>query len=368
VARHVAVALVERDGRHRPHGRVAGARLHLHVCRVRVKMSDVGSVSSYSEYSDEDESVEEGRPATVWLSPSEYNVADLPSLLNSTAKRKKTLESLFPTLADRVYRCKEFPGGVYINEFGEACPDDERTGIYKCIGAEAPEDDLPNGAEAPEGDDDVATEDENDMVHDSEDEYWAQKEAAKRKRSYGSDDDDDDYVDDDESDDEDTASDDTESDDTDGEAAPSAATPSTDANVNLLEHLRSITDEQSRRTDLEHQKRLERIRRQKLVRLVEHWSDTWTTLRKSAFKKQPSNGKRRKNESIEMKYEANIVLSEKPECEFEFHKPFTRTTVTAAMNCTEKSIVCQCSKSFTDIGQMYKHLDDEHFVTKPMIA
>ena len=54
----------------------------------------------------------------------------LPILLNSTSRRVKTLETYIAprNLRGTVYHCVEFPDGVFINEYGEVCPDHELTG------------------------------------------------------------------------------------------------------------------------------------------------------------------------------------------------------------------------------------------------
>lgn len=90
---------------------------------------------------DEEEAVdEEGEPDYIWLSPAEFNDPNLPYLLGAPAnpkstrthsRRQKSAESLFPHLSDTLYRCKEYPHGIYVNSFGQLCPDDKRSGLYQ---------------------------------------------------------------------------------------------------------------------------------------------------------------------------------------------------------------------------------------------
>ena len=50
--------------------------------------------------------------------------ADLPRLFNSSRKRKRSISSYIAPvhLRDTYYQCQEYPDGVYINRYGEVCP------------------------------------------------------------------------------------------------------------------------------------------------------------------------------------------------------------------------------------------------------
>ena len=80
------------------------------------------SVSSFSEYESDDEFI---------VIPKDKD-EELPCLLNGTKRRKPTLESYVApaNMRDTVYRCREFPKGIYIDRFGKAQPNDKRTGIF----------------------------------------------------------------------------------------------------------------------------------------------------------------------------------------------------------------------------------------------
>lgn len=80
------------------------------------------SVSSFSDYESDEDFV---------IIPKDKN-EELPYLLNGTKRRKPTLDTYVSphNMRDTVYRCKEFPQGIYIDRFGKAQPDDERTGVF----------------------------------------------------------------------------------------------------------------------------------------------------------------------------------------------------------------------------------------------
>lgn len=141
---------------------------------------------------DEEEAVDEdGEPDYIWLSPAEFNDPNLPYLLgapanpNSTrthSRRQKSTESLFPHLSDTLYRCKEYPHGIYINSYGQLCPDDKRSGLYQI--------------------------DERAAENDTADDVLAQAEDAVAAKEAGLEEDEDDDDDDDDAEEEDKDNDD----------------------------------------------------------------------------------------------------------------------------------------------------------------
>lgn len=52
---------------------------------------------------------------------------DLPRLLNSSKKRKRSLSNYIApvNLRNTIYQCQEFPDGVFINRYGEICPNSD---------------------------------------------------------------------------------------------------------------------------------------------------------------------------------------------------------------------------------------------------
>lgn len=191
------------------------------------------------EGSDEEEAVDEdGEPDYIWLSPAEFNDPNLPYLLgapanpNSTrthSRRQKSADSLFPHLSDTLYRCKEYPHGVFINSYGQLCPDDKRSGLYqideRAAEKDQADDELAQAEDAVEAEeeeddeeDDVEDEDKDndDAPPDARDVTWVKAENAIRakkglkRKKVVPDDDEDDYKpesgDDEDEDDDDKAS------------------------------------------------------------------------------------------------------------------------------------------------------------------
>jgi hypothetical protein len=180
------------------------------------------------EYACADE--DQGQPQIIWL-PEEDQEDQLPSLLNNSARRKKTWETFVAhrNLHDHVVRCKEFPHGVYIDRFGKAQPQDARSHLYWTRSewraahpeAEAPGDGLgdehgtepwaaepceaqklssaqrprskssdsdvsdPEASGAEEEEEDTEEEDYDPTDEDEEDQFWQAEEAAaaQKKRS-----------------------------------------------------------------------------------------------------------------------------------------------------------------------------------------
>ena len=117
-------------------------------------------MASYEEAFDED-AVEH---KITYLPASEFSARELqnlPLLLNGTARRKKTLDSLFPHLANQIYRCREYPHGVYINEFGEVCPNDPRSGLYQIAEGDVCDE---------EADEDEDEDDDRELVYEDDEE------------------------------------------------------------------------------------------------------------------------------------------------------------------------------------------------------
>jgi hypothetical protein len=144
------------------------------------EVSEMSEISDRESHMEEEEDLANSDVDVIWLNPDEYNEDDLPSLLNSSSRRKKTIHDLFPLLADRVYRCKEYPGGVYINQYGEVCPDNKRSGIYR----QKTKDMLKIEKENEKvGASDESSDSDNDEHEDEVDTMWEKKEKRLRKRT-----------------------------------------------------------------------------------------------------------------------------------------------------------------------------------------
>lgn len=198
-------------------------------------MSDVESVDERSDVGDEEEDDDddenddggdgagdegwggEGHAAgeareVQWLEETDEPHA-LPVLLNSTARRRKTLETYIapPHLRQTVLRCQEFPHGVYIDSFGIPRPDDPRSNTFwkrsewRAREAEAPEttdkdatdQTSPEEEEKVEIDLDEEDEEEDDdparSEDDEEEQKWKrleEKQKGRKRRRTDEDDDD----------------------------------------------------------------------------------------------------------------------------------------------------------------------------------
>lgn len=296
--------------------------------------------SSDSESSDEGTRSGEGDFDSLWLSAEEFD-APLPSLLGSSSRRRKTLDSLFPHLSDRVYRCQEFPHGVYINEYGEVCPDSPQSGIYKrdSPDEEDKEDEpLPDDAdgdyneeeeEDDEEDDEDEDEEENeededhDGVVDEVDQYWEKEEqkvktlskvkGRKRRRNLSHDDEEDeDYVemegellDSDEDDDwqpqtkrrkknpspESLTSSSSDgviggSDDEDVHDPLNPSEAKQARTQKFLAGLREAAENMNRMNQANERMQKLRVKQQKLMKKIETWTEDWSQARKEAQKEE----------------------------------------------------------------------------------
>jgi len=357
---------------------------------------------------------EEGDYETIWLKPKEYNTR-LPDLLNCSSRRKKTMDSLFPHLANRIYRCTEFPQGIYINEHGELCPNDKRSGIYKKMTDEMLQENSSENdddeedededseeesseSEADEGKrsvakkrtassrrDDEAEEDEDYLPEeDDEDEietesdlseevdeilnhkrekHWADKEDqvkhVKKKRRVQKDEDDDDAdeEDEDEYEEEEEEEEEVKEDEKVGENLTK------EQKLELyLEDLKSSAENYNRLHEAEEKKRPERIRIQKAINFLESFTESWNDIRKKVQKAQKlqkasnnSNNRSPGKTGIQMSYDSHL-FAEDSGCDFLFKKKGTTHVATATLNCDDCTIRCECLQSFSVVEPLYHHI------------
>jgi len=311
---------------------------------------------------------------------------ELPSLLNSSRRRRKTLDSLFPHLANTVYHCKEFPDGVYINAYGQICPN-------------GPDSDEETGPESDDDDDDDAEEDDDDDDEEEDDEETESEEA-------GDDDDDDDYVPDEEVDRqviEDDLRDEAYCDRQDQQNEARRATKKRkrgkvedeedrqDARIRRDE-AEVIDAHQDALADIDHYNRVmaERNRRtvesSKLVSLVRRWYEEWgatkrkakslsTVKTKAALKlAQKAEGAQReqrelyaemeqaqlaqardqlRRSQLQLGYESHMsALEEQPRCYFTVARG--RDSLMARMD-AQRLITCHCGLEVKEIGRLFEH-------------
>lgn len=314
------------------------------------------------------------------MSRAEFEDKSLPYLFGAPAnpnsgrthsRRTKTAESLFPHLKDTLYRCKEYPHGIYINSFGQLCPDDSRSGLYQID-------------ETGEVEQVVASEedDDNDNVPDEVDETLEkeEKEILNRKRKL--EEEEEEEYDDDESDewtveqeDEDDEEDDEDDDYEEDEPRPSKKRKDDitddefdgDDEQKLTQqqrkeaYLKALEDgvkEQERMNKIMDEKKKQRIKDQKNLAILDEWTEEWKNLRNRAFRKRRALDRTAKNDTIIMTYDAHILTTTNPGCDFEFSKPGTDRKITAKFDCDTATIRCQDSEEqFSNMAKLYDYLE-----------
>lgn len=163
-------------------------------------MSDSDDRSDYSSSSDEEleeVSYNKSQFAPIYLTDHEWFI-DLPILFNSSSRRKKDASNFIAPerIRDSTYRCKEYPGGVYIDQFGKVCEDDPRTGIFRRFKT-APIEQLEEHLEHidDDDDDDEAYDDENnEEEEEDDDEEWNSDDESDENEADEYEDEEDEYV------------------------------------------------------------------------------------------------------------------------------------------------------------------------------
>lgn len=350
------------------------------------------------------------REDIIWLTPEEFDIKQLTYLFGGSSKRRKDANSLFPHLKDRIYRCREFPNGIYINKFGELCPQDSRSGVYQEIEPDMkPDSDCEDDSEDPD----------NDESKDSADEAWAkeeekvkQKQSKKRKRAEESEDEDyekseESEADEDMSDAEETLSDAKEDDeimeeeedddwqpskkkakknnnnkqivieDSDSDSRSEDSESEEDKEdeevieskeekikvpqpTTVVEDLKSSVELVEHYNNIENRRRLERLRTDKLIHYLETLTEEWAIIAKE--KKRKTKGQKNGGKPIKMSYESELLCKD-PTCQFVFRKAGSKVKggVTADLDCAKTNLICMCGKSdFQDTTDIYDHVES-HF-------
>jgi len=354
------------------------------------------------------------REDIIWLTPEEFDIKQLTYLFGGSSKRRKDEHSLFPHLKDRIYRCREFPHGIYINKFGELCPKDSRSGVYQEIEPDMqPDSDCDNESDDPD----------NDESKDSADEAWAKEEEKvkqkkekkqnkKRKREESEDDEDYEKSEESDADEEDMSdaeevlsdskeedevieeeddedwepskkkakknpkntividdSDDSRSVDTDRDeeeddeiveitqektkAAPTSVVEDLKSSVEMVEHY----------TNIENRRKLERLRTDKLIHYLETLTEEWAEISKEKKRTSKDTESKEKPKPIKMTYESEL-LSKEPSCEFVFRRAGSKVKggITAELDCEKTNLICMCGQTdFENTRAMYEHIDN-HFL------
>ena len=363
---------------------------------------------------------EEAELQTIFLTAEEYDDPELPYLLGSSSRRKKSLDSLFMHLKDQIYRCKEFPGGVYINEFGEVCPNDAKSGIFRRKPETEPL--LPDDENAESSVESAEDEDEdqdNDLAEDELDELWEQREqkhqqsrekrkrefqSKKKRRKKKSDPMEDEYKEDEleEDDDEDEDEDEDDLEDWEGEDESWEPEPpsrkkrktegleeetslhgidedqdvvvtrpllTSDRKQNFLNCLRKAAEDHARIRDIEITRQKRHIQVQKWIKLLQRWIEQWQNVRREDQKTvkamwltdtNTEKPAKCKNNTIRLNH-ASYLRKQNPGCLFILERPGVHTPLFASMDCQRNCMVCDCGKAFSDMSLLYDHIKHLHF-------
>ena len=135
------------------------------------KMSDIESISEYSD----DEDIQESR--VIYIHGDDTD--NLPRLYNESTRFRRAACGRVPSnLWGTVYRCKEYPLGVYIDEYGEVIPDHPMSNMYKIVSAanDRPDDENEDYNPSDDDDDDVDDELSSDIDIDEDDEDYSDEE------------------------------------------------------------------------------------------------------------------------------------------------------------------------------------------------
>jgi hypothetical protein len=300
-----------------------------------------GTVEADVTDSEDSHSDEDG---VIYLSSDEDD--ELPLLLGGSSSRRKTIETYVAPahLRDTIYRCREYPRGVYINRYGEVCPNDARSGRYQ---------------KRPRDEDEEDVVDEEDVFHEVS------------RRSNALEDEDDEWI---------AGSESSGSEATSSEASHSEVEEHEDvddepaAKRSKLEPNdlgEPLTDEQKRTMFMQElHSALERThameahsqRSRKTVTTAQKLNDQlglyveeWDT-----FAKREAKG-------IQFAYDSKFVVDE-PSCDLRFvsksanarGEKVQKVLYCASMNCNNMMLECPCHTMFTSVKSLYLHLKAAH--------
>jgi hypothetical protein len=257
---------------------------------------------------------EYGEHENVLIGKSEVVSSDLPLLFNSSSRRKKTIDNYIApiSLRNNVYMCKEFPQGVFINKYGEVCPEDPRSNVYKIVDDKSDiKVELSDGSDC----DYENEEDCEEYDEDEEEEY--------------DDDDDDDY---DEEEGEIFS-------DEDDDYKPRKRTKVASKSLKSLNDSKAIID--SFQSLVESKKTY--ITQLKLKDYTQALVKKWKKIPKNVFK---------------MKFESNLFVTN-PTFHFEFNKK-GQNSVNVILNCATKHLTCDCDFECVNVNEMHQHLVTDH--------
>ena len=270
---------------------------------------DIDSGDEFSASGDDNFIDDESGDDSVWRDVDDTEI--LPILFNSTARRKKTIDNYTAPqhMRNTVYRCREFPNGVYINRYGEVCPDHElssdRVTTLKRCRESPPHDDS--------DDSDAYTNPKRTCQHESSDSESSSDESSDAENS----------------DESDISADSEES--------------------CTVQELQSVDDEcaeayvHTMKTKQQHTKSM------KMMHTTQDMVAEWGRIRKV------------QGRSLHMEYDSYILVEE-PGFEMVFSNLLEDGRVCQAyLDCGNMMIRCQCSHLSTSITECVVHIKQHHF-------
>ncbi len=294
--------------------------------------------SSYDSQDDDQSSEVSNSDGIVYLS-SDDDDDELPVLLGGSSRRPKTIENYVapPHLRDTVYRCREYPRGVYINPYGEICPNDHRSGRFQ----RREHNDIDEGnafhevsrrRRSPQDEDQddewVATSDETDESEEEDSDEEVEAPGRKRKREQ-------------------------EDEEEEWKELPhDEDTPLTDEQKKAL-FMQDLQSAAGRTATME--AHLERTKHQttnarKLNDQLGEYVEEWLK-----YASREARG-------VQMVYDSKFV-TDQPSCSIQFVKKIKQDNgrvvpsvlATGSMNCTTRKLECHCHQAFTSSKQLYLH-------------
>ena len=274
--------------------------------------------SEESDYDDDcsDHSLESSSDDGAWREEDEQE--NLPTLLNSTRHRKKTIENYIAPvhMRETVYRCKEFPNGVYINRQGIVIPDHPQS--TKPFTGKRGRDSFEEEADPP----------------------------AKHARINEDDDEEEPY----ESSEELSDSDDSEN----SIYASDEENSSEDRIASMLTDLKSGADSCAESYERSQKSKNKHVKSMRLVHATQDMVEEWLSIKK------------KEGRSLHMVYKSSLLV-ENPFFDLTFmnllEKKAEESTkyVTASLVCSDVTIQCQCGHVTPTMTEHVAHLKTTHW-------
>ena len=309
-------------------------------------------MSSREEFSSEDEiyscgDSQDEEDSDVVSIDSEENEC-LPVLFNGSSRRPKTIDNYIAPdkLRNCVYRCQEFPHGVYINVYGEVCPDDRRSGIYQ-VKSNSSSNQKPEEPFVP---DDVSTDDsyvdEPDETDSDEEHFPSDMESEindvvfhKRKIH-----DEDAWSEDEEG----TVCKKSKTSDYSSKSPDTHLLTKEEKQNEFLRDLKQAADDSDVHYSRYKNSKKRNLHVAKMLNSTNKLAEDW-------FKLKNTSGA-----AFVMAYESQLLIEE-PKFSMVFHrKKQPNESVQANFNCVNFQVECSCSFSCGKMSRLVEHLNNHH--------